>query len=61
RLLKNRFRARIVTGHDFSRADKPFIGCHPERASAREGSAFPTFSAACVSGCRKIRAIAGFG
>jgi hypothetical protein len=36
-----------LKGHGFSRAAKAFIFCHHERALAREGSAFPTFSAAC--------------
>jgi hypothetical protein len=48
----NRLRERLsyedfVSGHDFSRADKLFVSCYPDRASAREGSAVLTFSAAC--------------
>jgi hypothetical protein len=43
-----------VSGQDFSRAVKPFIFGHSERASAREGSAVPTFSAARSSGMVKI-------
>ncbi len=30
-----------MSGHDFSRADKPFILVIPRRASARRGSAVP--------------------
>jgi zinc protease len=40
---------RFVSGHDFSRAVKSFIFCQPERALAREGSAFRTSSAATLA------------
>jgi hypothetical protein len=38
RLLKKSSRKRFVTGHDFSRADKPFI-FSPESASADDSPA----------------------
>jgi hypothetical protein len=43
RLLKKSFGGDFVSGHDFRRAAKSFIFCHPERALAREGSAFLIF------------------
>src|SRR5271166_1100240 len=37
----------VLKGHGFSRAVKVRYFCHHEEALASEGSAFPTFSAAC--------------
>src|SRR5208337_850524 len=37
----------VLKGHSFSRAAKVRYFCHHEEAVASEGSAFPTFSAAC--------------
>ena len=39
-----------VNNHDFSRAAKPFISCHSERASAREESAFSLFQQPSLAG-----------
>jgi len=36
----------VLKGHSFSCAVQALYFCHAERASAREGSAFLTFSAA---------------
>src|SRR5271165_2443842 len=36
----------VLKGHSFSCAAQALYSCHPERALAREGSAFLTFSAA---------------
>ena len=35
----------VLKGHGFSRAVQVLYFCHPERALAREGSAFQAFSA----------------
>ena len=37
----------VLKGHGFSRAVQVLSFRHPERTLVREGSAFPTFSAAC--------------
>ena len=39
----------VWEGHDFSRADKSFPFCHPERPSAGEGSAFLSSFATCLA------------
>jgi hypothetical protein len=55
RLLKKSVLESFVSGHDLGRAGKVLIFVITERASAREGSAVSTFSAACKTGDDKKR------
>ena len=45
----------FVSGHDFSRADKSLIFCHPSRTLVRGGFAFLTSSATSLTGGKNTR------